>query len=75
MVDRYIIEMNYPKDFRSSNPDNILNEMDIAFENVVSALEEVGVNYPKKLTVFEFNQRVQYFESKRKPGKNHPENG
>jgi len=35
--------MNEPKDFKANSPDNILNEMDISFENVCTALEEAGV--------------------------------
>lgn len=57
--------MNEPKDFKANSPDNILNEMDISFENVCTALEEAGVNNPKKLTVFEFQSKIIYFESKK----------
>ncbi len=66
--------MNRPKDFRVANADNILKDMDIAFEDVCAAMEEAGVNNPKKLSVFEFNQRIEYF-NKKKSKNNTAKNG
>lgn len=38
--------------------------MDMAFEEVCAVLEEAGVNNPKQMTVFEFNQRKIFYEKK-----------
>ena len=69
-VNEYIFGINKPKDYRADNPENILFEMDRSFENLCASLEEVGIASPKKLTVFEFYQRVDYFETKRRNSKN-----
>lgn len=69
-----MIELNEPKDFRSDNPDNVLKETDIAFENACAALNETGIADPKNLTQFEFIQRLEYYNEKNKR-KNKGENG
>jgi hypothetical protein len=64
-VDNYLIDINKPVDFRSSNPGNILNQMDKAFENVCSSLEEAGVSSPHKLSTYKFYSKIEYFENKK----------
>lgn len=67
-VDLYLISINPPKDF-SSSPDSVINQMDVSFENLCASLEEAGVSRPKKLSVFEFNQRIAYYQEKAKNNK------
>ncbi len=62
--DRYFISLNPPEEFRSYEPDNIINRMDIHFENVCASMEEAGVMAPKKLSTFEFKQRVEFLNKK-----------
>lgn len=38
--------------------------MDLEFETLCAALESNGVLNPKKLSVFEFNAKIDYFEKK-----------
>lgn len=64
-IDEYLIQLNRPKDFKLDNPENVLNNLDISFENLIAVLEESNVSNPKNLTVFEFYQRLQYYESKK----------
>ena len=66
-VDRHLIELNRPYDFRTDNPESILKEMDMSFEDTYSAMEEAGVSNPKKMSVFEYHAKIQYFNKKRKP--------
>jgi hypothetical protein len=61
------LSLNPPREFHDSSPDSILKEMDVSFENLCASLEECGVNHPKELTTFEFRQRINYFQSKKKP--------
>lgn len=68
-IDKYLIEMNLPRDFRASNPDNVLKEIDMAYENVCAAMEGSGIVSPKKLSQFEFLQRMEYLQKKNKRGK------
>ncbi len=63
-ADRYFLSMNNPKDYQSESPENILNAIDLSFEDACASLEEAGVLSPKGLTVFEFNQRVEYYRKK-----------
>jgi len=65
-IDKYLTAINPPRDFNQSNHESILNEIDLSFERLCSSLEEAGVQQPKKMSVFEFNQRVDYYKEKHK---------
>lgn len=39
--------------------------MEMSFENLCTALEELGVKDPQNLTVFQFYSKVAYFEKKK----------
>ena len=62
-----MLSINSPKVFANESDDNILRAMDLAFQKLVTSMEEVGINKPNKLTVFEFNSKLDYFETKNKP--------
>lgn len=66
-VDEYLFQLSAPQEFNFSSENNILRELDLSFENLCACLEEAGIKEPKNLTVFELNQRVDYFEKKKPP--------
>lgn len=43
--------------------------MEKGFETLCASLEDLGVADPKRLTVFEFYARVEYFKNKNKEKK------
>ena len=57
--------MNSPKEFSSSDPDNVLLEMDIAFEEACISLKEAHIQNPKDLSVFEWESVVSVFKKRR----------
>ena len=65
-IEGYVLSINSPKSFSNESEDNILRTTDLAFENLVTSMEEAGINAPKGLTVFEFNSKLDYFEKKNK---------
>ena len=58
--------MNEPHEFNSSNPDNYLLTMDMAFEDACIAMKEAGIHDAKELTVFAWEQTFQYFKKKKR---------
>lgn len=64
-IDDYVMSLNAPKIFDSNSEDNALVAMDLSFEKLCTSMEEAGISTPKKLTVFEFNGKLDYFESKK----------
>lgn len=67
-VEKYLLEMMSPSDFRTGSPDSILVEIDRSMERAIASLQEAGIHDAKNLTVYEFQERVEYFKSK-KPDK------
>lgn len=53
-----------PKNFDPFNPGNDLMKHEKDFESVCSSLEEAGIKDAKRMTVFEFYSRLEYFEKK-----------
>lgn len=54
-----------PKNFDNSDPDNYIKRMELSFENLCTALEELGVKDPAELSVFQFYNKITYFEKKK----------
>jgi len=71
VIDKYFLILSKPNDFNTANSDNIINTIDKSFEQLCASLEESGVQSPKKMTTFEFNQRVDYYQEKAKKIKDH----
>lgn len=69
-VDNYLFELYAPREFNIKSENNVLVDLDDSFEQMLSALEDAGVLNPKKLSVYEINKRIIYFE-KKNPQKNH----
>lgn len=70
MIDRYLFDLYAPNEFNVKSKNNVLRDLDNTFQDICSTLEEAGVKEPKNLSVYEFNQRIIYFE-KKNPSKNH----
>jgi hypothetical protein len=68
-ADDYLISQMAPKDYDENNTMSAINQMDKAFENLCSSLEEMGVSRPKELTVFEFESKIEYFKRKKTENK------
>lgn len=49
-----------------SSEANLFLQMDLSFSRLCTSMEEAGVQNPNKLTVFDFNVRLDYFEEKNK---------
>lgn len=69
-INRYLASLNPPQEFRETDPKSILKDIEISFENACAALQESGIPNPKKLTVFEFEQRVDFFSKRNKSNNN-----
>ena len=59
------LDLIAPKNFETADPDNYVKRIELSFENVCTALEELGVKDPAELTVFQFYNKVVYFEKKK----------
>ena len=67
-IDDYIVSLNPPKDF-SDTADSCIIHLEKSFEYLCTSMEEVGISSPKKLSVYEFNSKIDYFKSKNKSAK------
>ena len=52
-----------PQNFDLKDPNNIITKLDLNFQSECASLERSGVENPKKLSVFEFNAKRDYFDS------------
>lgn len=59
------LDLIAPKNFETADPDNYVKRIELSFENICTALEELGVKDPATLTVFQFYNKVVYFEKKK----------
>lgn len=66
-IDDFQLSLIKPKNFDSSDPENVIKSIEIAFENVCTTLEELGVASPSTLSVFSFYSKIAYFEKKNAP--------
>ena len=51
--------MMSPKIFQQGHPNNALLEMDKAFDSLNMALQEFGIDDPRKITLIERQNRVE----------------
>ena len=65
-IDDHLMSMNEPGNFADGSSENVMLQMDLSFERLCTSIEEAGIKEPKKLTVFEFNSKLDYFEAKAK---------
>lgn len=63
-VNEYLSKVDQPKNFNYSDPNNYISSFRKSFSHICTSLEELGINNPSKLTVFDFNSKVEYFERK-----------
>jgi hypothetical protein len=60
-----------PKNFNGQDPANVITKQLKAFESLSVILKSNGVVSPKKLTVFEYYNTLQYYEKKNRSESNH----
>jgi hypothetical protein len=53
-----------PKNFDNTSPDYHIKKIEKGFEEVCASLEDNGVSNPKRLTVFEFYSRIEFYKKK-----------
>ena len=61
--------MSVPYNLQTNDPNSMIVQMDIEMERAITSLETAGIHDPGSLTVFQFNQRVDYLKEK-KPKEN-----
>lgn len=72
-IEQWELSLHSPKNFDNQSPDYFIKKIEKSFESLCIALEENGVQSPKKLTLFEFYSRLEYFKKKRKQKSKHHE--
>jgi hypothetical protein len=68
-IDDWQLSLIVPKNFDNESPDYYIKKIEKGFENLCATLEDLGVHDPKRLTVFEFYSRLEYFKNKKPKGK------
>lgn len=58
----YITAILKPKIFDHLVPGNIIDQIDKSFLKLCTSLEANGVLSPKKISYYEFNAKIDYFE-------------
>lgn len=61
---RYFIEQQAPNKFDPYEAENVLMGSEVAFEDVINTMEDQGSFNPKKLTEFEFYNKLQFYRKK-----------
>jgi hypothetical protein len=51
----------------NDDSESAIIELDISYENSITALKEAGIHDAANLTVFEYEQTYQYFKNKKPP--------
>jgi hypothetical protein len=54
-----------PKNFDSTDADNYIKRLELSFETLCASMEDLGVKAPHELSVFQFYNRLVYFEKKK----------
>lgn len=69
-IEQWQLALIAPKNFDSTDVDNYIKKIELSFEGLCTSMEELGVERPWELTVFQFYTRLTYFEKKKlKQGK------
>lgn len=63
-INNFFLEQNKPLKFNPYEPDNVLMRNEIQFEELIAVLEDSGVVNAKRLTEFEFYNRLRFYEKK-----------
>lgn len=63
-ITKYFIDQQSPNKFDPYDNDNILMSNEVAFEDVINTMEDQGSFNPKKLTEFEFYNKLQFYRKK-----------
>jgi len=66
-IDSHILSINPPGNFSADS--SMLYDMDLSFGKLCAGMEESGISNPKKLSVFDFNAKLDYLEEKNKKQK------
>lgn len=65
-IEQHQLSFLAPRNFDNADPANVIKSMEKGFENLCVTLEDLGVQNPKRLTVFEFYSRMEYYKKKYK---------
>jgi hypothetical protein len=67
-INAWQLAQHVPKNFDNESPDYYIKNLEKSFESLCATLEDLGVQNPKGLTIFEYYSRLEYFKKKKKPG-------
>jgi hypothetical protein len=59
-----MVSLNVPKNIDFSDSDNAVTRLRKSFEKAIAGLEENGVINPKKISVYEFYSKIEFFSKK-----------
>lgn len=68
-IELWQLQLQTPKNFDNQDPENLVIQREKSFENICATLEDLGVTNPKRLTVFEFYSRLEYYKKKKASGR------
>jgi hypothetical protein len=69
VLQRYFLDQDKPNKFDPYDQDNVLMTGELNFEDVCNTMEDQGSFSPKKLTEFEFYNKLQFYKKKFKTQK------
>lgn len=64
-IDDWQLSLIAPKNFDSQDVDNYIKTIELSFEALIASMEDLGVERPEDLTIFQFYTRLTYFEKKK----------
>lgn len=73
-IDVWLLKQAAPKNFDGENSENELVSQQNSFQSVCSALEEMSIQNPHKLSTFRFYSLIKHFKNKPKPQQNENDN-
>jgi hypothetical protein len=56
-----------PRNFDYEDQGNDVKGIELSFEHLCTAMEEMGVHNPGELPLFQFISKINYFKKKNKP--------
>lgn len=64
-VEDWQLSLMTPKNFDNNDVDNYIRRIELSFEALCASIEDLGVARPGELTIFQFYNKLLYFEKKK----------
>ena len=65
-INKFFVTTYHVREFNIQMPDNVVVEMDNAFEDVCFVLESHGIQRPKELSIYEFQRKLELIKKQNK---------